>query len=203
MVFIAKNQALFFSELIERIRLGDQKAVTEFYKLLLPHCQKIIAKKVYSISADELNTLAHEITSEIILKKLHRFDTEVNFAPFIYRIVSNLIIDNYRKSRRSILLKKNSIELDEKTQPFSSEIEAENSELFEQKKLRLMEVIQAVLSPEKQKLIFDFYYRDMSINAIAVETGRSVPSITSDLHRIRRILRMKMDDKGKPSPGKK
>lgn len=203
MVFIAKNQAQLFSELFERIRLGEQKAVTEFYKQLLSYCRKIIAKKVYSTSADELNSLAHEITSDIILKKLHRFNTEVNFAPFIYRIVSNLIIDNYRKNRRSILAKKNSKELDEKTQPFSSEIEAENSELFEQKKLRLIQVIQTTLSLEKQKLIIDFYYRDKSINDIAVETSRSVPAITSDLHRIRRILRMKMDEKSKPSQGKK
>lgn len=202
MVLLRKNQSQKYVELIERIRSGEQKAITELYYELIPHVRKIIFKKVYSITPEDLYILTHEITTEVLLHKLDRYDSSKDFAPYIWRVITNLIADNYRKNRGSILLQKNSIELNENTIPFVDEIHAKEHEYFYQKKLSLIFQFIQDFPIDKKRLILEYYFRDKSINRISRETGRTVPAITSDLHRIRRILQQKMAENGYMTKGK-
>ena len=97
MVVLKKDRTKNHIELIEAVKTGDQKATTELYNIINSFCRNIIRQKKYGICIENLNVLAHEITTKILLKKLHKYTYKKEFFSWLFVVISNQLVDLFRK----------------------------------------------------------------------------------------------------------
>ena len=203
MVLQSKNQLKDFSELIIKVKSGDRKASTEFYEIIHSVCRKIIRQKAYGITYENLNVLAHEITAEIILKKLKYYNSEKELYPWLNRVVCNLIIDSFRENKTSLFYPKNRVEISDNIGSNTIEYFNENQEVFFEEKTRLINTAILSLSYTRRELVVLYYFEEKSIKNISKLTNKSVPAITIELFRIRGILRTFLQNSGFQNLGEK
>jgi len=194
-----KSHSKNYTELIEAVKTGDQKATTELYNIINPFCRNIIRQKKYGICIENLNVLAHEITTKILLKKLHKYTYKKEFFSWLFVVISNQLVDLFRKEKNSIFYSKNLVEITENTIHFF----AENEEYFFEENTRLIDNGIQSLSPLRQELIFLKYYEKKTTEEIAELKNKSVRAIASELFRTRAVLKRILLKGGYKGSGKK
>jgi len=134
-------------------------------------------------------TEAEDAAQEALVKavmKLHTFDTERPFKPWVLRIASNECIDRIRR-------RKPTASLDGMGDDGAWEWKAGHSPTPEAKLLRDEEQAQIralleTLAPIDRTIITLFYWEGFSYVEIGETTGLSIPAIKSRLFRARRTM---------------
>lgn len=164
-----------FRELIEKARGHDESACQ---KILNLHKGRIFSY-AYRMVKDYHD--AEEITFDTFIKcfnALPSFDVSRPFAPWLFTIAHNLIMDRFRKRRGDV-------EYLDEFQPSDEDIPAE----FE-KKRQIEKIDQALLRllPTDRELIILFHKEEHSYAEISEITGMPVTTIKTRLHRARKRL---------------
>jgi len=82
-------------ELLSRLRLGDERAFDQLYRIYSP---RIIKKLLKLVKHEEI---AEELLQDVFLKiweKRETLDPEKSFRSFLYRIALNLVTDFFRRA---------------------------------------------------------------------------------------------------------
>ncbi|MCG8321355.1 MAG: RNA polymerase sigma-70 factor [Cytophagales bacterium] len=91
------------SQLIKRIKAGDEDAFMDIYK----HYQ--VRLKAYALVITDCRYLADEMVQEVFLKiwlTRSKLNPELNFSHYIFKITRNLAFDHLKKVARNERLKK-------------------------------------------------------------------------------------------------
>jgi RNA polymerase sigma-70 factor, ECF subfamily len=167
-------------DLILRARRGDAKAYGE----LVTRHQTGVFNVCYRIL--HARSDAEDLTQETFIRaydRLHTFDLEREFSPWIRRVAANLCL-NYLESQKP--LAKIDEERDEdKTQSPDEQVEAK--ERSEQIRAAL-----ASLSPHYRVVVELRHYQDLSYEEIAKELNLPISDVKSYLFRARKLLAEKL-----------
>lgn len=172
--------------IIEKAKAGDKVALTELVKKY----EQTVYNFAFKICRDRdkaENTMQDAFLS--MVKSLNQFDGKSKLSTWLYRIVSNHCLMEYRKRKLDYYDPENNDDdqLNEKYFSDSSQIpdrEVENAEL----KKVLDEAIQK-LSPEYRLVFLLRDVEEQSTEETAKILDISVPAVKSRLHRARAFLR--------------
>lgn len=121
---------------------------------------------------------AEDITALVFMKALEALPSyqsgRSGFAPWLFRITRNSVVDHYRKRKSQAQLD----EIDEHApdgDPVSHVLGAERAE-------ELYELVH-MLSPEQREVILLRYSADLTFGEIAVTLGKKEPAVRMLLHR--------------------
>lgn len=95
---IDQNAAMTETELLERFRAGDERAIRDLYG----RYSRPVFTIAYSVLRDR--ELAHDAVQRTFLKAwngAHSFDPDRRFEPWLYAIARRVAIDLWRKERRT------------------------------------------------------------------------------------------------------
>ena len=178
-------------QIIELAKNGNDKAMAELVK----NYEKTIYNFAFKICRNP--DRAENITQETFLsmvKSLTQFDGKSKLSTWLYRIVSNHCLMEYRKNRHEV------VSIDEDEDGFYDNNFAANWQLEPQNVLENGELKQILdeaitkLSPEYRVV---FLLRDVE-GLSTEETGKitelSVPAVKSRLHRARAFLRKELNE---------
>ncbi len=159
------------------LRIRDQKDRSAFAELFSHFAPRV---KAFLIKSGSDAELAEECAQEVMAtlwNKAHLFDpSRASVATWVFTIARNKRIDMLRKQRRP--------EPEEINWGPEAEPDAADIVELQQENSRLAQAIAGL--PEKQKELIDkAYYKDLSHNEIAAETGLPLGTIKS---RIRLAL---------------
>ncbi|MEN6357834.1 MAG: sigma-70 family RNA polymerase sigma factor [Armatimonadota bacterium] len=175
--------------LISRCKNGDIKAFDE----LVTHFQKRVYNFAYGIAGnyDDANDIAQEAFVRVF-NSISTFRGDANFTTWIYRIVTNVFLDERKKAKnhRQVSLDE-IIDLDETS--VSRQIEDEKplpGEIAESKE-RNKAVRTAIASlPDYQRVIMTLYHlHDRSYEEIADILHLPIGTVKSRLNRARGALK--------------
>lgn len=172
--------ALSDSELIYRINNGDEKAFND----LIERYQNRVYNTAFRIlgNHEDARDLAQESFIKIY-KNLKNFQGKSSFSTWIYRITTNLCLDELRKRKRKPEIQEENFQniYKEEDNPESISLSRELNQLIQEK-------IDA-LAPE-QKIVFTLReFQGLSYQEIAEITGLSMGTVKSRLSRARQSLR--------------
>jgi len=172
--------ALSDSELIYRINNGDEKAFNE----LIERYQNRVYNTAYRIMGNHEDALDLAQESFIrIYKNLKNFKGRSSFSTWLFRITTNLCLDELRKRKRKPELQEENFQniYKEEDNPERISLSRELNQLI-QEKIDL-------LAPE-QKIVFTLReFQGLSYQEIADITGISIGTVKSRLSRARQNLR--------------
>ena len=177
-------------ELIEAAKTGDKKAMAELVKSYEKTVYNFAFKVCRNPERAE-NTMQDTFMS--MVKSLHQFDGNSKLSTWLYRIVSNHCLMEFRKRKHQFVSIEDNDGLYENT--FSSGWNTIPDNIVENRELK------KVLDEAIQKLAPDyrivFLLRDVE-GLSTEETGKitelSVPAVKSRLHRARAFLRKEIDE---------
>lgn len=184
----------------------------EFEELTSPHLGAL-----YRFAVQKMKDAhqAEDLVQEVCLKAYRafdRFERGTDYKAWLFRILSNTILDLQRKASR----KPAEVNLDMGSSRFPLTIEAEHTRLLdpEQQLLALSlahEVRAAIddLPPEWQAVVLLSFVEGFSYKEIATLLGCPIGTVMSRLYRARQFLRQRLepslqgedDARPKPSPG--
>lgn len=132
---------------------------------------------------------AEDLTAVVFMKALeglHSFQSDRSgFAPWLFRIARNSVVDHYRRTRPSIPIET----IDHHAadgDPVSHALDGERAD-------ELGALIRS-LSPEQQEVILLRFSADLSYAEISATIGKNEPAVRMLLHRGLRKLKTVMDD---------
>ncbi|HWK58522.1 MAG TPA: sigma-70 family RNA polymerase sigma factor [Parapedobacter sp.] len=169
-------------ELIRLYVAGDEAGL----EILIDRYKAKLYTSIYLLVKDE--TLAEDIFQDTFIKVINtlrsgRYNEEGKFLPWVMRIAHNLVIDYYRKERRTpVVVNSEGFDIFDVLQ-FSDE-SAEARMIREQTHRDLRRMIQRLPDDQKEVLIMR-HYGDMSFKEIAAVTE---VSINTALGRMRYAL---------------
>ncbi len=136
------------SELLYRIKKGDQKAFEELVKK-----HKInVFNIVYSIIGDtqELNDIMQEVFIKVY-EKINAFKENSSFSTWLYRITVNKCIDELRKKKNRFLSYESELSEDEKLKLKNAISDSEENIIDNLRKKELQEIVRKTINtlPEK------------------------------------------------------
>ena len=158
-------------ELIQAYIAGDESGIAE----LLHRYKAKIYTSIYLRVKDEY--LAEDIFQETFIKVIHtlksgRYNEEGKFLPWVVRIAHNMIIDHFRKEKRSpTVISSDGYDIFEVLE--FSEQNAESNMMNKQRDLDLRKIIQKLPDDQKEVLIMR-HFCDMSFKEIADITEVSI-----------------------------
>jgi len=180
--------------LIEACQSGDREAFRELYDAHKDRVWTIALRFTGDDSA------ARDVTQQVFLKlftSIARFRHESNFKTWLYRMVANECMDEFRKRRRLIPL--DIFGPDERDEDRG---EAEMKEWREAPlqegrlaRLEISEAVQAAVMQLKPKLrmaIVLKYFEDLSYEQMAEALGCSMGTVASRLNRGHKALAQKL-----------
>ncbi len=179
------------NELIKAAQEGDKKALSELVKKY----EETVYKFAFKICRDpERAENSMQETFLSMVKSLHQFDGKSKLSTWLYRIVSNHCLMEYRKKKHQTVsidndedgLYENKFAADWKTLPSFS---IENEEL----KKVLDDAIQK-LSPDYRVVFLLRDVEGLSTEETGEATDLSVPAVKSRLHRARAFLRKEISE---------
>lgn len=136
--------------IIEGCKNGDRKAQEWLYRISYDHLMSISCR--YMRNRDDAQAMVN-LGYYKILVKLEQFDTNRSFASWTSRIMTNVLIDDYRKKKRKEKIESEWSEIQEHETP--SEINS-----FE-KNIEAEELNQMLLAlPEIRNRVFNLYAID-------------------------------------------
>lgn len=178
-------------QIIELAKNGNNKAMAE----LVRNYEKTIYNFAFKICRNP--DRAENITQETFLsmvKSLAQFDAKSKLSTWLYRIVSNHCLMEYRKNRHEVI----SIDADEDgfyDNNFAANWHLEPQNVLENSELKqILDEAITKLSPEYRVV---FLLRDVE-GLSTEETGKitelSIPAVKSRLHRARAFLRKELNE---------
>lgn len=169
-------------ELIRLYVNGDEAGL----ETLIDRYKSKIYTSIYLLVKDE--SLAEDIFQDTFIKVINtlrngRYNEEGKFLPWVMRIAHNLVIDYYRKERRTpVVVTSDGFDIFDVLQFADESVETRMIREQTYRDLRLM--IQRLPDDQKEVLIMR-HYGDMSFKEIALVTG---VSINTALGRMRYAL---------------
>lgn len=132
---------------------------------------------------------AEDITALVFMKALEALPTyqsrRSGFAPWLFRITRNSVVDHYRRGRRSDPL--------EAVEHHAPDADPLHHALGSESRAELRELVHA-LSPEQRDVILLRFAADLSFSEIASILKKNEPAVRMLLHRGLRKLKAVMDD---------
>lgn len=133
---------------------------------------------------------AEDLAQEVFIKvyeQLHKYEETGSFSSWFYRVATNHCMDHFRKKRFV------STEIEER-----SIIDKQHPELIylEKEKHHALEKLIATLPEDEQLIILLRYQQELSYQEISEVMQLSMASIRNKLHRAKRKMRRKMNEKG-------
>ncbi|MGH9937963.1 MAG: RNA polymerase sigma factor [Blastocatellia bacterium] len=182
--------------LIEACQRGDREAFRELYDA---HKDRVWAVAV-RFTGDE--SAARDVAQQVFLKlftSIAQFRHEANFKTWLYRLVANECMDEFRKRRRLIsfdIFRSRSDDRDED----HGEVGALNwrQEPFQEESLARIEISEAVLAavmqlkPKLRMAIVLKYFEDLSYEQMAEALDCSMGTVASRLNRGHKALAQRL-----------
>ena len=179
--------------LVRAYALGDNEA---FDTLLERHQQNLFS---YILQMVRDRDLADDIFQETFIKaittiKQNRYNELGKFAPWIFRIARNLVVDTFRADKTDISLSSDAAGYDVLNRRDPADITAEDMMIDLQIEEDIRSLIEAL--PENQQEVLQMrYYREMSFKEIAEATGVSINTALGRMHYAVLNLRKMVKDK--------
>jgi RNA polymerase sigma-70 factor, ECF subfamily len=183
----------------------------EFEELTSPHLGSL-----YRFAVQKLRDAhqAEDLVQEVCLKAYRafdRFEQGTNYRAWLFRILSNTILDLQRKTSKKPI----EVDLDAGSPLFPLNIEAEHNRLLDpEQQLMATSLAHAVrtaltdLPPEWQAIVLLSFVEGFSYKEIADILGCPVGTVMSRLYRARRFLRQRLEpyllgeDDASPQPSR-
>jgi RNA polymerase sigma-70 factor (ECF subfamily) len=181
------------ARLIQQSRSGDLEAMSQ----LIDRYQKHVYNLAYRLCGNYDD--ASDIAQEAFLRVFHslaNFRGESNFSTWLYRIVTNVFLDERKKQRvRSHNSLEEYLELEDSTVARQIEDPSPGPEEAMAAKERSDLIGAAVLSlPETQRVMIALYhFQERSYEEIAEIMEMPIGTVKSRLNRARLALRNKLD----------
>ncbi len=167
-------------DLIQRARRGDAEA---FGELVLRY-QTSVFNVCYRILHERLD--AEDMTQETFLRardRLHLFDEERAFAPWLRRVAANVCLNHLEAQKRTAPLDDDR-DADENIRP---EAQVEVRERSERIRLTLASL------PAHYRVVIELrHYQELSYDEIAAELHIPLSDVKSHLFRARKLLAEKL-----------
>lgn len=176
------------TRLVEAFRDGDEKAFEE----LVRRYQRQVANLIYLTlgSREEVDDLSQEVFIRVY-RSLHRFEHDASVFSWIYRITTNLCIDEIRRRRikRTLSLEFFTDYSLEKERQHKDTSTADDETLLKEKNKMVFDALQR-LSPVHRQIILLREYGDLTYNEIAETLQISTQAVKSRIFRAREELRV-------------
>jgi RNA polymerase sigma-70 factor, ECF subfamily len=176
------------NELIYRSRQNDLKS---FQKLVEMHQSFVYSLSFRLLHNDDDACDAVQETFIRVWKHLHRFDTEMRFATWLYKIATNICYDRIKALKR----RNNLISFDVESAMLVNQPSLENMEtsIINNELAHMIKFLTNELTP-KQKIVFTL--RDLEgleVEEIMEITGLSPAKVKSNLYCARQFMREKLE----------
>ncbi len=180
-----EQEALLLAQRGDRDALSD--LVTAYQKPLFYLCYRMLGER------REAEDAAQEALVKAVVK-LHTYDTERPFKPWVMRIASNECIDRLRR-------RKPEVSLDDMGEDGAWEWKAGNSpnpeaELLHDERETQVRALLETLSATDRAVVVLFYWEGLSYVEIEEVTGLTVSAIKSRLFRARRSMAQTLLEEG-------
>jgi RNA polymerase sigma-70 factor (ECF subfamily) len=186
--------------LIEACQLGDREAFRELFDVHKDRVWTIALR----FTGDE--NAARDVTQQVFLKlftNIAGFRHESNFKTWLYRLVANECMDEFRKNRRLIpldFLKGGRPAFSDERDEDCGEVELKDwrQEPLQEEQLSRLETSDAVLAalmqlkPKLRMAIVLKYFEDLSYEQMAEALGCSMGTVASRLNRGHKALAQKL-----------
>ena len=183
--------------LIEACQSGDREAFRELFDA---HKDRVWAVAL-RFTGDE--SAARDVTQQIFLKlftSIAGFRHESNFKTWLYRLVANECMDEFRKRRRLVPLDFfRPASGDERDEDCGAiEMKEWRQEPLQEERLARLEISEAVLAalmqlkPKLRMAIVLKYFEDLSYEQMAETLGCSMGTVASRLNRGHKALAQKL-----------
>ena len=183
--------------LIEACQRGDREAFRELFEAHKDRVWTVALR----FTGDE--SAARDVTQQVFLKvftSIAGFRHESNFKTWLYRLVANECMDEFRKRRRLIPLDFfRSASGDERDEDCGAiEMKDWRQEPLQEERLARIEVSEAVLAalaqlkPKLRMAIALKYFEDLSYEQMAEALGCSAGTVASRLNRGHKALARKL-----------
>src|SRR5262245_25345807 len=191
------NEQASERRLIEACQRGDREAFRELFEAHKDRVWTVALR----FSGDE--SAARDVTQQVFLKlftNIAGFRRESNFKTWLYRLVANECMDEFRKKRRLI-------PLDFIRSAFSDDRDEDGGEVelkdwrqgpLQEEQLERVEISETVLAalkqlkPKLRMAIVLKYFEDLSYEQIAEALGCSMGTVASRLNRGHKALAQKL-----------
>ena len=180
-------------ELVRAYALGNNVA---FDALLARHQQNLFS---YILQMVRDRDLADDIFQETFIKAIttirqNRYNELGKFAPWIFRIARNLVVDSFRADRTDMTMSADAAGYDILNRRDLADLTAEDMMIDLQIEEDIRSLIQAL--PDSQREVLQMrYYQDMSFKEIAATKGVSINTALGRMHyavlNLRKMVREK------------
>ncbi|MFS0724364.1 RNA polymerase sigma factor SigW [Paenibacillus sp. 1P07SE] len=171
---------------------GDQQAFAELVGLY--------QDKLYHMAYRMLNNRqeAEDVVQEAFLRvynNLERYDENMKFSTWIYRIATNLCIDRLRKRKPSYSLDAESSEFEglDGYSMIPSDHRTPESETLLSETQQIIHQAMATLPPKYKTVMVLRYLQELSLQEIGDALGMPVTTVKTRVHRGREFLRKKLE----------
>lgn len=173
------------AEIIRHCQQNDQRA----YAALVEKYQDRAFWVAYNMvgNAEEARDVIQEAFVRVF-RAIQRFDFNMSFYTWLYRIVSNLSIDHLRKMKRRRPVRLD--DLGDKASEFA-EHESPSARLEESEVKREVHAVLDMLPPHYKTVIVLRDLEGLSCKEIAAVTGASHPTVRWRLHTARKLFKEK------------
>jgi RNA polymerase sigma-70 factor (ECF subfamily) len=183
--------------LIEACQRGDREA---FHELFDAHKDRVWTVAL-RFTGDESS--AHDVTQQVFLKLFTRisgFRHEANFKTWLYRLVANECMDEFRKRRRLISFDffRSGFSDDRGEDRCEAPLKDWRQEPLQDESLARLELSDAVLAavmqlkPKLRMAILLKYYENLSYEQMAEALGCSMGTVASRLNRGHKALAQRL-----------
>ncbi len=185
------SEATSDEDLARRAQRGDMDA----FSALVERYQKGVVNLAYRLVGDWDTAL--DLSQDIFVKvyqRLHTFDTQRPFKPWLYRIATNHCYDYLRRlGRERMVISEEEIPirtwstdrtLDPEDQVLQSEIQ------------HTVETLVATLPPQYRAVLTLRYLEHLSYKEISEILGIPMGTVKTHIHRARNILKSALTEKG-------
>lgn len=175
------------SSIIKAVLNGDHDA----YRSLVDRYQHFVFTIAINIlkSREEAEEAAQDVFIKVY-KMLHSFRGQSKFSTWLYTIAYRTALDYQKKKKQQPL----SIDNDESFLQVSDDVSAKPDQTMQQEDLQdhLQKVIRQ-LRPTDASIITLFYLHEKSVQEVAQITELTVSNVKTRLHRLREVLRKKLE----------
>lgn len=175
------------SELVDRLRLGDEDAFQELYDRYFKRIYNFVDRRL-NIRAD-----AEETTQEVFIQVFSSIDSyrgEAPVAAWIFGITRRVIAARFKRKRHPMVPL--SDDDSESVSPVLSTMSVEPTPLeryeCNERMARMSSTLESRLTPEQRQLFELHHLDERSISEIAEVTRKSEDAVKSNLYRTRKLL---------------